>query len=36
MKAVGLSDGLILNFHSMPLAIKRIAPERFIASFQSS
>ncbi len=26
MKAVGISDGLILNFASMPLTIKRIGP----------
>jgi GxxExxY protein len=27
MKAAGISDGLILNFYSMPLTIRRIAPE---------
>jgi GxxExxY protein len=27
MKAAGLSDGLLLNFHSMPLTIRRIAPD---------
>jgi GxxExxY protein len=28
LKAAGLSDGLILNFSSMPLAIKRVRRER--------
>jgi GxxExxY protein len=36
MKAAGLSDGLLLNFHSMPLAIRRIAPEQLGVPFQSS
>ena len=27
MKAAGIADGLILNFYSMPLTIRRIAPE---------
>lgn len=29
MKAAGVEDGLILNFASMPLTIKRIGRERF-------
>jgi len=36
MKAAGLSDGLLLNFHAMPLTIKRIAPEQLSAPFQRS
>jgi GxxExxY protein len=36
MKAAGLSDGLLLNFYSMPLAIRRIAPEQLSVPFQSS
>lgn len=36
MKAAGLPDGLLLNFHSMPLTIRRIAPEQLSGSFQSS
>jgi GxxExxY protein len=28
LKAVGLSDGLILNFSSMPLTVKRVRRER--------
>ncbi len=36
MKAAGISDGLILNFHAMPLTIRRIAPEQLSGSFQSS
>lgn len=36
MKAAGISDGLILNFHAMPLTIRRIAPEHISAQFQSS
>ena len=28
MKAAGIKDGLILNFQSMPLTIRRIAPEQ--------
>jgi GxxExxY protein len=28
LKAAGLSDGLILNFSSMPLAVKRVRRER--------
>jgi len=36
MKAAGIKDGLILNFHAMPLTIRRIAPEHVTASFQSS
>jgi GxxExxY protein len=27
MKAAGIKDGLIFNFHAMPLTIRRIAPE---------
>lgn len=34
MKAAGIKDGLILNFHAMPLTIRRIAPE-FISSGSS-
>ena len=29
MRAAGISDGLILNFASMPLTIKRVGPGRF-------
>ena len=29
MKAAGIQDGLILNFASMPLAVRRIGRERF-------
>ena len=36
MKAAGLSDGLLLNFYSMPLTIRRIAPEQLSGSFQGS
>lgn len=36
MKAAGITDGLILNFHTMPLTIRRIAPEQSEGSFQSS
>jgi GxxExxY protein len=36
MKAAGLNDGLLLNFHSMPLTIRRIAPEQISTPFQSS
>jgi len=36
MKAAGIVDGLILNFHSMPLTIRRIAPEFSSGKFQSS
>jgi GxxExxY protein len=36
MKAAGLTDGLLLNFHSMPLTVRRIAPERSAAEFQIS
>lgn len=36
MKAAGIADGLILNFHSMPLTIRRIAPEQLTPTFQSS
>ncbi len=36
MKAAGINDGIILNFHSMPLTIRRIAPEQSSSSFQSS
>ncbi|MCW5548852.1 MAG: GxxExxY protein [Opitutaceae bacterium] len=36
MKAAGIADGLILNFHTMPLTIRRIAPEQSEGSFQSS
>ena len=28
LKAAGLSDGLILNFSSMPLTVKRVRRER--------
>jgi GxxExxY protein len=28
LKATGLADGLILNFSSMPLTVKRVRPER--------
>lgn len=36
MKAAGITDGIMLNFHSMPLTIRRIAPEQSTSSFQSS
>lgn len=36
MKAAGIADGLILNYHRMPLTIRRIAPEQSEGSFQSS
>jgi GxxExxY protein len=36
MKAAGITDGIMLNFHSMPLTIRRIAPEQSSGSFQSS
>lgn len=36
MKAAGIHDGLILNFHAMPLTIRRIAPENISSGFQSS
>jgi GxxExxY protein len=36
MKAAGLNDGLLLNFHAMPLTIRRIAPEQLSVPFQSS
>jgi len=36
MKAANLSDGLLLNFYSMPLTIRRIAPEQISSHFQSS
>ena len=36
MKAVGIKDGILLNFHAMPLTIRRIAPEQSAGSFQSS
>lgn len=32
MKAVGIRDGLILNFASIPLTIKRVGPGRVSAS----
>ena len=32
LKAAGLSDGLILNFSSMPLTVKRVRRERGFAS----
>jgi len=35
MKAAKLSDGILLNFHSMPLTVRRIAPEN-MPGFQSS
>lgn len=36
MKAAGIKDGLLLNFHAMPLTIRRIAPEQVGSGFQSS
>jgi len=36
MKAAGLRDGIMLNFYSMPLMIRRIAPEQSPTQFQSS
>ena len=36
MKAAKITDGIILNFHSMPLAVRRIAPENLTSGFQSS
>ena len=36
MKAAGLADGLLLNFHAMPLTIRRIAPEQLSVPFQRS
>lgn len=36
MKAAGLSDGLLLNFYSMPLTIRRIASERLASETPSS
>jgi GxxExxY protein len=36
MKAAKISDGLILNFHSMPLTVRRIAPENLSSVSQSS
>lgn len=36
MKAAAIVDGLILNFASMPLTIRRIAPEHPTPSSQSS
>jgi GxxExxY protein len=35
MKAAGIRDGIILNFHSMPLTVRRIAPEQSDVGFQS-
>lgn len=32
MRAAGIGDGLILNFASMPLTIKRVGPGRFAES----
>lgn len=36
MKAAGIRDGLLLNFHTMPLTIRRIAPEQSDVSSLSS
>ena len=36
MKAAGIADGIILNFYSMPLTVRRIAPEHPLPSSQSS
>jgi GxxExxY protein len=36
MKAAKISDGLILNFHSMPLTVRRIAPENLSSVSLSS
>jgi GxxExxY protein len=36
MKAAVLNDGLLLNFYSMPLTIRRIAPGQLSVPFQSS
>jgi GxxExxY protein len=36
MKAVGLESGLILNFGTMPLGIKRVAREHRLPEFLSS
>jgi len=36
MKAAKITDGIILNFHSMPLAVRRIAPENLTSASQSS
>lgn len=36
MKAVGVESGLILNFGTMPLGIKRVAREHSIPEFLSS
>jgi GxxExxY protein len=36
MKAVGLESGLILNFRTMPLGIKRVAREHLLPEFLSS
>jgi len=36
MKAASLPDGLLLNFHAMPLTIRRIAPEQLSVMVQSS
>ncbi len=36
MKAAKIADGIILNFHSMPLAVRRIAPESLTSVSQSS
>ncbi|MFT3783946.1 MAG: GxxExxY protein [Nibricoccus sp.] len=36
MKAAGLPDGLLFNFHSMPLTIRRIAPEQHSGFLQGS
>ena len=35
MKAAGIRDGIILNFHSMPLTVRRIAPEQSDVGFQN-
>ena len=36
MKAAKISDGIILNFHAMPLAVRRIAPENLTSISLSS
>ncbi len=36
MKAAKIADGIILNFHSMPLTVRRIAPENISSVSQSS
>jgi GxxExxY protein len=36
MKAAKIADGLLLNFHAMPLVVRRIAPEHVSSASQSS